>query len=134
MKLEIAGNRKIISEDNVDFVILDSVNGSIGILPGHTPLLAELKIAPMSYDKGGERRHVAVMGGVVRVIHDNVTIITEDAESAMEIDVLKARKEKEMAEAYMSKKVEITETVRAEIELRKAIARLKAVEISKRHP
>ena len=132
MKLDITTPKKCIREDNVDFVSMEGPDGSFGILPGHTPLLAELKIAPLYFQKGQNREFVAVMGGIVKVSSDVITIVTDDAERAIEIDILKAKKEKEDAEAYLSRRAEITDMIKAEAELRKALVRLKVVEVSKR--
>lgn len=132
MKLEIITPNKSIKEDNVDFVSMEGMDGSFGVLPGHMPLLAELKIAPLHYIKADKKEFVAVMGGIVRVLPDCVMITTEDAERAVEIDVLKAHKEKADAEAYMTKKAEITDMLKAEIQLRKALVRLRVSEASKR--
>ena len=132
MKLEIVTPRKTITEDNVSFVSMEGTNGSFGVLPGHIPLLAELKIAPLYFMKEQNREFIAVMGGIARVLSDVITIVTDDAEKAVEIDVLKAHKEKEAAEAYLTKKTEIMDMVKAEVQLRKALVRLKVVEVSKR--
>jgi F-type H+-transporting ATPase subunit epsilon len=111
---------------------MEGPDGSFGVLPGHIPLLAELNIAPLYFQKGQNRECVAVMGGIVKVLSDLVTIVTEDAERAVDIDILKVKKEKEDAEAYLSRKAEITDMIKAEAELRKALVRLKVVEVSKR--
>ena len=132
MKLEIITPRKTIKEESIDFVSMEGAGGSFGVLSGHIPLLAELKIAPLTFTKGKNNGFVAVMGGVVRVLSDVVTIVTDDAEEAMEIDILKAKKEKEDAEAYLSRKTEIADMIKAEVQLRKALVRLKVVEVSKR--
>jgi len=132
MKLDITTPKKCIREDNVDFVSMEGPDGSFGVLSGHIPLLAELKIAPLLFRKGQGTEFVAVMGGIVKVQSDVITIVTEDAERAIEIDVLKANKEKEDAEAYLTRKAEITDMIKAEAELRKALVRLKVVEVSKR--
>lgn len=130
MNLEIITPQKQIKEDGVDVVSLESTQGSLGILKGHMPMLAQLSIAPLYFIKGASKQFVAVMGGFVSVISDRITIISEDAQRATEIDVLKAKKEKEEAEAYLSKKAEISETIKAELSLRRALVRLKVAEES----
>lgn len=132
MKLEIVTPKKVIKDDNVDFISLEGTDGSFGVLENHIPLLADLKIAPLHYTKGGKRELIAVMGGIVRVLSNVVTIVTEDAEKATEIDELRAKKEKEDAEAYLTRKTEIADMIKAEVQLRKALVRLKVVEVSKR--
>ena len=132
MKLEIITLTKTITDDNVDLVSADASEGSVGILPGHIPMLAELKIAPLHYIKNGVTQYVAVMGGIMRVLSNVVTIITEEAEKAVEIDALTARTEKDDAEAYLSRKTEIKDMIKAESQLRKALVRLKVAEVNKK--
>jgi F0F1-type ATP synthase epsilon subunit len=73
-----------------------------------------------------------VMGGVARVMKDRIMIVTEDAETAIEINILAARKEKEDAEAYLSRKTEIKDMINAEAQLSKALVRLKVAEVNKK--
>ena len=133
MRLEIVTPKKIIQEEGVDLVSMEGTGGSLGILPGHTPLFAELKIAPLSYMKQKKKEFVAVMGGVARVSSNSVTIVTEDAETAVEINILAAKKEKEDAEAYLSRKMEIKDMIKAESQLHKALVRLKVAEVEKKN-
>ncbi len=128
MDLEIITPQKVLREEKLDVVSLESTEGSLGILPGHIALLAQLKIAPLYFLRDKKKEYIAVMGGFVRVVRDVVTIVTEDAERAVEIDMLKAKKDKENAEAYLAKKAEISEMVKAEIALRRALVRLKVAE------
>jgi F-type H+-transporting ATPase subunit epsilon len=132
MRLEIVTPKKTIQEEGVDLVTMEGVGGSFGVLPGHTPLLAELKIAPLSYIKQKKKEFIAVMGGVARVLKDQILIVTDDTETAMEINILAARKEKEDAEAYLSRKTEIKDMIKAESQLRKALVRIKVAEVNKK--
>ena len=132
MNREIVTPKKSMTEEKVDFISLEGEDGSFGILKGHNPMLASIKIAPVFYDRSGKREYIAVMGGVVRVLDNTVTIVTEDAERAVEIDELIAKKEKDAAEAYLTRKTEITDMVKVEVQLRKALVRLKVVQTSKR--
>jgi F-type H+-transporting ATPase subunit epsilon len=132
MKLEIVTPEKTIKEDDITFVSMEGLDGSFGVLPGHIPLLAELKIAPLYFRKDHTTEFIAVMGGVARVMSDVVTIVTDGAERAVEIDVLKAKQEKEAAEAYLTRKAETEDMIKSEAQLRKALVKLKVVEVSKR--
>jgi F-type H+-transporting ATPase subunit epsilon len=132
MKLDIVTPQKVISEDAVTLVSLESVEGSLSILPGHVPLLAKLKVAPLFYQKTDKKEFVAVMGGFVKVNADKITIIADDAERAVEIDVLKAHKEREEAQAELTKKAEISDMIKAEVQLRRALVRIKVSEETKK--
>jgi F-type H+-transporting ATPase subunit epsilon len=72
-----------------DFVTARAVDGDLGVLPGHTPLLAALDIGPVFIDAGGSRTAVAVDGGFLHVAHDDdVTRVDILAEHALLPDEL----------------------------------------------
>ena len=84
-----------------DFVTARGVDGDLGVLPGHAPLLAALAVGPVFIDAGGSRTAVAVDGGFLHVAHDDdvtrVDILAEHAEQAEEIDAAEARRFEERA-------------------------------------
>jgi F-type H+-transporting ATPase subunit epsilon len=72
-----------------DFVTARGVDGDIGVLPGHAPLLAALAVGPVFIDAGGSRTAVAVDGGFLHVAHDDdVTRVDILAEYALLSDEL----------------------------------------------
>ena len=67
-----------------DFVTARAVDGDLGVLPGHTPLLAALDIGPVYIDADGSRTAVVVDGGFIHVAHeDDVTRVDILAEHAL---------------------------------------------------
>ena len=67
-----------------DFVSARAVDGDLGVLPGHTPLLAALDIGPVYIDADGGRTAVVVDGGFLHVAHeDDVTRVDILAEHAL---------------------------------------------------
>ena len=67
-----------------DFVTARGVDGDLGVLPGHAPLLAALAVGPVFIDAGGSRTAVAVDGGFLHVAHaDDVTRVDILAEHAL---------------------------------------------------
>jgi F-type H+-transporting ATPase subunit epsilon len=72
-----------------DFVTARGVDGDLGVLPGHAPLLAALAVGPVFIDAGGSRTAVAVDGGFLHVAHeDDVTRVDILAERAVGSDEL----------------------------------------------
>jgi F-type H+-transporting ATPase subunit epsilon len=72
-----------------DFVTARGVDGDLGVLPGHAPLLAALAVGPVFIDAGGSRTAVAVDGGFLHVAHeDDVTRVDILAEHAVASDEL----------------------------------------------
>ena len=88
--LELVTPDKPIVRENVDEVVLPGWNGAIGVLPGHTPLLAMLKPGELWYRKGQEKTYLAIAEGFAEVLPDRVTILAQLAERAEEIEVERA--------------------------------------------
>ncbi|MFB3854815.1 MAG: F0F1 ATP synthase subunit epsilon [Vicinamibacterales bacterium] len=128
MVLEIVTPERAIAHAEVDEVQIPGAEGYLGILPGHTPLLASLQVGEMWYRKGQERYYLSIAFGFAEVLPDRVTILAQMAERAEEIDVERAEEEKRRAEAQMSKRVSAADLEVARISMLKALARLQAAQ------
>ena len=85
-------------EGDVDIVVAPGVDGEMGILPHHAPLLTTLKPGVLKVRRGGEEEIFAVAGGVMEVRPDIVTVLADAAEHADEIDVARAEEARQRAE------------------------------------
>jgi len=103
-------------------VVARTVDGDIGVMAGHSPLLAQLRegFAARIIETDGNVLGVAVHGGFLSVTKDGVSILAEDAQLSDEIDVTRARA------AYESAKSQGGDSAEAEAELRRAQAQLLA--------
>lgn len=124
-KLEVISPDRVVFREDVDFITVRGVEGELGILPNHTPLFTRLNMDLMTVHQGDKREVVAVMGGFLDVQPEKVTILTDAAERATEIDAIRARQAKERAEIQAAK----VKGVEAEAALQRAIIRLRAVEL-----
>ncbi len=100
----VTRERKIL-EESVDEVVLPAVHGAIGVLPGHTPLLAELKIGEVTYRIGTSESKVIMSWGFAEILPDRVIVIAEGAMRADQMDVEtieKWKKEQEQVRADLS--------------------------------
>lgn len=93
----ITPERRLLSEA-VDYVTVPGLNGELGILPGHTPLISQLQTGVLSYTQGTSSRRMLVSGGFVEVNSDRVSVLADLAELPEEIDAARARTEREQAE------------------------------------
>jgi F-type H+-transporting ATPase subunit epsilon len=75
--LEIVTPERMLVREDVDEVVVPGEDGYLGVLPGHTPLLATLKVGDLWYRKGAEKTHVPIAGGFAEVLPDRVTILAE---------------------------------------------------------
>ncbi len=120
----ITPERRLLSEQ-VDAATVPGLGGELGILPGHTPLISQLKTGVLSYTRGGETRRLLVSGGFVEVNDDRVSVLADFAEFPEEIDAARARLERDEAErrlaAFTGSPEELAE---AQAQLDRADARL----------
>jgi len=117
----VAVDRSIWS-GSARMVVARTVEGDIGVMAGHAPLLAQLRegFAARIVQDDGHVFGVAVHGGFLSVTKEGVTILAEDAQLSDAIDVRRAR------QAYERAKAEGTDSAEAEAELRRAQAQLLA--------
>ena len=119
----VTPNREVVMED-VGEAQVPGREGYLGILPGHAPLISELKVGEISYRRGRESSHLAVSGGFVEVLPDQVTILAETVEKADEIDVARAQASKERAEKRLHSQESDLDLSRATIALERSLIRL----------
>jgi len=124
LALEIVTPDKLVVTDGVDEVIMPSVEGYMGVRPGHAPLLCRLDVGEIAYTIGSEEKYLAVSGGFAEVLPGSVSILAETCEPAEEIDVDRAERAQSRAEASMKADLSASEFKRAEINLRKAVSRI----------
>ena len=100
----VTRERKIVETDAVE-AVLPASDGEIGILPGHTPLLASLKVGIMRYRTNGEGQSLVLSWGFAEVLPERVIVMAETARLPQEIDPVAAEAERVEAEkelAYLS--------------------------------
>src|SRR5262245_35771206 len=122
--LDIVTPEKRLVQMAVDEVVLPGTEGSMGVRPGHAPLLTALDIGPLMYRKGQERKYVSVAYGFAEVLPQRVTILATIAERAEDIDRERAEKAKGRALERLEKKDPDTDIKRAQVALEKAIIRI----------
>lgn len=91
MKLEIVTPYKKVVDTEVDEVTASGKLGEFGVLPGHAPLLASLKIGELVYKNNGVAEHMSLNWGFFEVCDDRIIVLVETAEMAAEIDVDRAK-------------------------------------------
>ena len=87
MRLEIVTAERIVYSEDVDILVAPGIDGELGILPRHAPLLTVLKPGEIRVVKDGEDSLMAVSGGFLEVLGNKVTILADTAEREDEIDV-----------------------------------------------
>jgi F-type H+-transporting ATPase subunit epsilon len=79
LTLEIVTPEARVYSDTIDTVVIPTVEGEVGILPGHIPLLTQVQSGELRVTKGGETLFLAVSGGFAEVQADRVSVLAERA-------------------------------------------------------
>ena len=126
IQLEIVTPERRVLERPVDEVVLPTVDGYMGVLPGHAPLLALLDIGEVSYRVGSDRQFLAVTGGFAEVLRGSVSVLARTSERAEEIDAERAARAKTEAEAKLTAgDLSESDFRHFEVRLKRALARIK---------
>ena len=125
----ITPERRVYVED-VDMVIAPGVDGQLGILPHHAPLITALTHGELRVKRGGEEESFAISGGYLEVQPDGVTVLANTAEHVEEIDLDRAEAARRRAEARLHNRTqEKVDFARAEASLRRAMTRIKVTKL-----
>lgn len=124
LTLEIVTPDRSVVTERVDEVEIPGAEGYFGVLPGHTPLLAMLKVGELWYRQGGEKSYLSIAFGFAEILPDRVTILAQLAERPEEIDVARAEAARKRAEERLTKAAADVDFERARIALMKSLIRI----------
>ena len=102
IQLEVVTPERRVLAEPVDMVTLPGLGGELGILPGHTPLISQLKTGVLTYVQDAKSFQLHVSGGFLEVRDDHVSVLAEVAERPEEIDAGQARQSRERLEKQLS--------------------------------
>ena len=126
--VKITAPDRLFYSGNADMIELTTTEGQIGVYKGHIPLTAV--IAPGTvriYETEGQVKSAALISGFVEILQDKVEILAEDILWPDEIDVNRAEEARIRAERRIAEKATDTNLARAELGLKKAVARIETV-------
>ena len=131
-KLEVVTVEGVVFSDDVNTVVAWGVEGQLGILPHHAPLMTMLQPGDLLIRKDNEEQYLAISGGFLEVRPDKVIILADACERAEEIDMARAEAAKRRAEETLKMHPSGVDAAGAEAALRRSLARLKVAEKTRR--
>ena len=123
----VSAEREIFSGD-AEMVFAPAEMGELGITPRHAPLLTRLKPGTVRVQAGGEESVFYVSGGILEIQPHMVTVLSDTAQRAADIDEAAAQEAKRKAEETLANQSGEIDVARAQAELLEAVARLRALE------
>ena len=127
--LEIVTPERLAYSETVDAVNLPGIEGELGVLPHHAPLVTMLGVGELRIRRGGNEESFAIVGGFLQVRPDRVVVMAETADMASEIDLEKAQEARREAErALESGFHEGADLAAARAALQQALLRIRVAE------
>jgi F-type H+-transporting ATPase subunit epsilon len=127
--VDVVSAEESIYSGEAEFVVLPGVMGELGVYPKHTPLITQIKPGEVRIKIPGqaEEQIVFVQGGYLEIQPDVVTVLSDTAIRAKDLDEAKALQAKQAAEQALQNKASKEDIARAEGELAGALAQLAAI-------
>jgi F-type H+-transporting ATPase subunit epsilon len=117
---------------DADFLVAPGIDGELGVLPRHIPLLTVLKPGTVKVRNQGEDHLFFVSGGFLEIRPDEVTVLADSAERAEDIDESRAEEARKRAQELLQEKVSASDQAAASAALARAEARLRLAELRRR--
>lgn len=124
MRLEIVTPEAKTFSDDVDMVVIPGIDGELGILPQHVPLMTQLKPGELRVNQGGKEHYLAVGEGFVEITGERVSVLTDMAVEESDIDEAAVQAAIERAEAAMKEKISDEEIAAVQVAIQKSLAQL----------
>lgn len=128
LHLQVATPERQLVDEQTTHAEIPGKNGYLGILPGHAPLLSELGAGVLTYASEGQEMLLAIEGGFLEVLNDEVRVLAERAEFGREIDFEQARQQLAEAQERITQPLGAAESDAALRKLAIAQARVEAAE------
>ncbi len=134
IRCEVVTAERTVFQDDVEMVVAPGIDGQLGILPHHAPLLTSLTYGELIlHREGREDEFIAIGGGFMEVGPEHVIILADSAERASEIDEERAEAARRRAQELMAQqRREDADFARAEAALRRSMLRLKVARRKRR--
>ena len=129
LQIRVIAPDQIVWDANAEEIILPSSTGQLGILTGHIPLLTALDVGVMRVKINNEWQPIVLLGGFAEVDNNNITILVNGAETIEEIDTNKVQDNLQKATQILAEAKTNKDKIEATQELRKARARIQAVNV-----
>ena len=127
---EIVSQDRLVFKGEADIVVIPGMDGQMGILPKHAPVLTALDYGVITVRLKGVEEHFTVAGGIAEVLPDKITILADAAENVEEIDIERATRARERAEERL-KQIMTSDTdryLRVSSALKRSTLRLQAAQ------
>ena len=130
LNLRVLTPNRVVWDSEVKEIILSTNSGQIGVLPNHASLVTALDIGVMKIRLDAQWSTMALMGGFAKIDNNNVTVLVNNAERGLDIDLQEAREDFRIAKADLARARGKRQAIEADVALKRARTRLEAINAS----
>ena len=128
LKVDVVSTEHAIFSGEARFVEIPGASGELGVLPGHTPLLSDMRPGTVRIESpDGTETFLYIAGGFVEIQPDRVTVLADTAIRADSLDQARAERAREAAAAQLEDQTGKIDYAKAQGELAEAVAQLQAI-------
>nr|AER45647.1 atpE [Halocarpus kirkii] len=128
LNLRVLTPNRVVWDSEVKEIILSTNSGQIGVLPNHASLVTALDIGVMKIRLDAQWSTMVLMGGFAKIDDNNVTVLVNNAERGIDIDLQEARENFRIAKADLARAQDKKQAIEADVALKSARTRLEAIE------
>nr|YP_009379936.1 ATP synthase CF1 epsilon chain [Dacrycarpus imbricatus]QHX99604.1 ATP synthase CF1 epsilon subunit [Dacrycarpus imbricatus]BAX56464.1 ATP synthase CF1 epsilon chain [Dacrycarpus imbricatus] len=128
LNLRVLTPNRVVWDSEVKEIILSTNSGQIGVLTNHASLVTALDIGVMKIRLDAQWSTMALMGGFAKIDDNNVTVLVNNAERGIDIDLQEAREDFRIAKADLARARGKRQAIEADVALKRARTRLEAIE------
>nr|YP_010569545.1 ATP synthase CF1 epsilon subunit [Podocarpus nubigenus]UZF97252.1 ATP synthase CF1 epsilon subunit [Podocarpus nubigenus] len=128
LNLRVLTPNRVVWDSEVKEIILSTNSGQIGVLPNHASLVTALDIGVIKIRLDAQWSTMALMGGFAKIDDNNVTVLVNNAERGIDIDLQEAREDFRIAKADLARARGKRQAIEADVALKRARTRLEAIE------
>ena len=129
----VTPEKTVLADKPVDFVTIPALEGEMGVLPGHSAFVVQMKEGLLHYKEGIHKEVFSVLSGFAEIYKDRVLVLAEAAELAKEVNEERARQAYQKAKETLAIRGADLDLDEAQASLRRAAIRLKAAEFKRKH-
>nr|YP_008082170.1 ATP synthase CF1 epsilon chain [Cunninghamia lanceolata]AGL11016.1 ATP synthase CF1 epsilon chain [Cunninghamia lanceolata]BCK52207.1 ATP synthase CF1 epsilon chain [Cunninghamia lanceolata var. konishii] len=128
LNLRVLTPNRVVWDSEVQEIILTTNSGQIGVLPNHTAIVTALDIGVMKIRLNAQWSTMALMGGFAKIDNNEITLLVNNAERGIDIDLQEAQESFRLAKADRARAEGKRQAIEADVALKRARTRLEAVD------
>lgn len=128
LKLDVVTPDRTLLSSEIQSLIVPAVEGYLGVLPNHAPMIVGLVPGMVKYRSDGKLQYLAISGGFMEIAANKITLLADAAERPSEIDKERAQAARERAQQRLKERPAGLDVQRAELALKRALTRLSVSE------